>query len=161
MRHNIFIYMLAGIGLLSAPHSAARDVYAYSPDGVSIGGAKEVSRIEFDKSGRIVLVPEKGECVDIDISRFAYLTFRPEESSGIGSIGKTEGITTVFSGDVFTVTSESEITEIRVYDVLGEMTNHCVPASCSATVTVSTPGLNIVTVKTCGITRTYKIIRKQ
>lgn len=49
MRHNIFIYMLAGIGLLSAPHSAARDVYAYSPDGVSIGGAKEVSRIEFDK----------------------------------------------------------------------------------------------------------------
>ena len=146
--------MLAGIGLLSAPHSAARDVYAYSPDGVSIGGAKEVSRIEFDKSGRIVLVPEKGESVDIDISRFAYL-------SGIGSIGKTEGITTVFSGDVFTVTSESEITEIRVYDVLGEMTNHCVPASCSATVTVSTPGLNIVTVKTGGITRTYKIIRKQ
>ncbi|MDE7115445.1 MAG: T9SS type A sorting domain-containing protein [Muribaculaceae bacterium] len=160
MRNNILIYMLAVVGLLTAQHSTAKDVYAYSPDGVSIGGAKEVSRIEYDKSGRIVLVLEKGEDVDIDISRFGYLTFRPEESSGIASIEKTEEITTVFFGDEFTVTSESEITEIRVYDVLGAMTNRCAPASCSATVTVNTPGLNIVTVETGGITRTYKIIRK-
>lgn len=156
MKHSVFS-ILIGLGLMSVTDAVAKDVYVYTPSGESLGTATEVKRIEFN-NGNMILIPEVGENVDIDLSKLGYFAFRPIESSGVSSIENT-GATVYLAGDILSVTSASEISEIRIYNVLGEMTGHCAPASCTATMTVNGKGLSIVVVEAGGISQTYKIVR--
>lgn len=158
MKHSIFPFILAGVGLMSALNVTAKDVYVYTPAGENLVQATEIKRIEFDKNGKMILVPESGDKVNVDLSRLGYFAFKPVGSSGVSSVECTE-VTVRLLGDILSVTSASEITEIRIYNVLGEMTGHCAPAACAATMTVNARGLNIVVVETGGITQTYKIVR--
>ncbi len=62
-------------------------------------------------------------------------------------------------GSMLSVTSASEISEIRVYNVLGELIGSCTPGACEAIMTVNARGLGIVVVAAGGIVQTYKIVR--
>lgn len=157
MKHRIFPFIFAGIGLMASFNAEAKDVYVYSPAGTVLGTTTEVKRIEFN-NGNMILVPQKGESVDIDLSQLGYFAFKPIGSSSVSSIENTNA-TVRLIGDILSVTSTSEIAEIRIYNVLGEMTGHCEPAACAATMTVNTRGLNIVVVEAGGISQTYKIVR--
>lgn len=157
MKHRVIPFILTGIGMLAAFNAGAKDVYVYSPAGVVLESATEIKRIEFN-NGNMILVPQKGEKVDIDLSQLGYFAFKPIGSSGVSSIEYADA-TVNLVGDILYVTSSSEITGIRIYNVLGEMTGHCSPAACAATMTVNTRGLNIVIVETGGISQTYKIVR--
>lgn len=157
MKHRVIPFVLTGIGMLAAFNAVAKDVYVYSPAGAVLESATEIKRIEFN-NGNMILVPEKGVKVDIDLSQLGYFAFKPIGSSGVSSIEYAD-VTVKLIGDILYVTSESEITGIRIYNVLGEMTGHCAPAACAATMTVNTRGLNIVVVEAGGISQTYKIVR--
>lgn len=158
MKHSIFPLILTGIGLMASFDATAKDVYVYSPAGENLAQATEIKRIEFDKKGKMILVPEIGDKVNVDLSQMGCFAFKPLEFSGISSTERIDA-TVRLIGDILSVTSASEITEIRIYNVLGEMTGHCAPAACAATMTVNARGLNIVVVETGGITQTYKIVR--
>lgn len=157
MKHRIFPFIFAGIGLMASFNAEAKDVYVYSPAGTVLGKTTEVKRIEFN-NGNMILVPQKGESVDIDLSRLGYFAFKPIGSSSVSPIENTTATVRLID-DILSVTSTSEIAEIRIYNVLGEMTGHCAPAACAATMTVNTRGLNIVVVEAGGISQTYKIVR--
>lgn len=157
MKHRISPFIFAGIGLMASFNAEAKDVYVYSPAGTVLGKTTEVKRIEFN-NGNMILVPQKGESVDIDLSQLGYFAFKPIGSSSVSPIENTTA-TVRLIGDILSVTSTSEIAEIRIYNVLGEMTGHCEPAACAATMTVNTRGLNIVVVEAGDISQTYKIVR--
>lgn len=157
MKHRILPLIFTGIGLMTSMSSSAKDVYVYSPTGTDMGMTANVKRIVFD-NGTMTLVPETGENVDIVLSDLGCFSFSPLNLSGI-SVTENADITVAMKGDNLSVTSNAEISEIRIYNVFGIMTDHCAPSACEASIKISTHGVNIVVVKAGGITRTYKIAR--
>lgn len=155
MKHRFLPVILSGIGLMVTFGSTAKDVYVYSPAGVSIGSSAEVKRIVFD-NGKMSLVPETGENVDIEMSDLGCFSFKPLEFSGISDV-ENVGITVKMNGDILSVASTAEISEICIYNVFGIMTGHSTPAACEATMNIGTSGVYIVAVTAGGITQTYKI----
>lgn len=134
-----------------------RCVCLHSPNGEVLGKATEIKRIEF-ANGKMSLVPEIGEKTEIALSDLGYFAFKPLESSGVSVIENAD-VTVSISGNILSVTSASEITEIRIYNLRGELTGQSAPAASMATMTVNTPGLYIVAVEAGGITQIYKIVR--
>lgn len=157
MKHRVLFFSLIGIGLTVAADASAKDVYVYTPAGEALETATGIRRIEF-VDGKMALVPESGEKIDIDLSQMGYFAFKPVGSDGVSSAESMNAIVNL-SGDVLSVTSASEISEIRIYNVLGEMTGYYAPAACTATMTVNTRGLSIVVVEAGGKSQTYKIVR--
>lgn len=157
MKNKVLFFSLIGIGLTVAADASAKDIYVYTPAGEALETATGIRRIEF-VDGKMALVPESGEKIDIDLSQMGYFAFKPVGSDGVSS---AEGMNAIvnLSGDVLSVTSASEISEIRIYNVLGEMTGYYAPAACTATMTVNTRGLSIVVVEAGGKSQTYKIVR--
>lgn len=145
-------------GAIASLNATAKDVYVYSSEGEALGQATEVRRIEFAKSGTVTLVPEKGDNVDVDIEKFAFLTFKPVPVNGISSVGRAGAIVRL-DGGILSVTSETEITRVTAYNVLGELVAQSAPAANSATLAVDNHGLNIVVIEAGGISQTYKIVR--
>lgn len=157
MKHRFFPVILSGVGLMMTLGVTAKDVYVYSPAGEKIGSAGEVKRIVFD-NGKMTLVPETGEDVNIELSDLGCFSFSPLDFSGISDVEDT-GITVKMNGDILSVTSTAEISEIRIYNIFGIMTGHSTPAACEATMSIGTSGVYIVAVTAGGITQTYKISR--
>lgn len=157
MKNKVLFFSLIGIGLTVAADASAKDIYVYTPAGEALETATGIRRIEF-VDGKMALVPESGEKIDIDLSQMGYFAFKPVGSDGVSSAESMNAIVNL-SGDVLSVTSASEISEIRIYNVLGEMTGHYAPAACTATMTVNTRGLSIVVVEAGGRSQTYKIVR--
>lgn len=157
MKHIILPLILASIGMMASMTSSAKDVYVYSPTGTDMGMTANVKRIVFD-NGKMTLVPERGENVNIELSDLGCFSFKSLDFSGI-SVTENTGITVTMNGDILSVTSNSEISEIRVFNVFGIMTDHCSPSANEATMEIGTRGVNIVLVTAGGITRTYKIAR--
>lgn len=157
MKHRIFPLILTGLGLMASVSATAKDVYAYTPNGEVLGKATEIKRIEF-ANGKMSLVPEIGEKTEIALSDLGYFAFKPLESSGVSVIENAD-VTVSISGNILSVTSASEIKEIRIYNLRGELTGQSAPAASMATMTVNNPGLYIVAVEAGGITQIYKIVR--
>lgn len=157
MKNKVLFFSLIGIGLTVAADASAKDVYVYTPAGEALETATGIRRIEF-VDGKMALVPESGEKIDIDLSQMGYFAFKPVGSDGVSSAESMNAIVNL-SGDVLSVTSASEISEIRIYNVLGEMTGYYAPSACTATMTVNTRGLSIVVVEAGGKSQTYKIVR--
>lgn len=157
MKHRILPLTFTAVGLMTSMASSAKDVYVYSPTGIDMGMTANVKSIVFD-NGKMTLVPETGENVDIELSDLGCFSFNSLNLSGI-SVTENTDITVTMNGDILSVTSSAEISEIRIYNVLGIMTGHCSPSANEATMEIGTRGVNIVLVTAGGITRTYKIAR--
>ena len=157
MKHRILPLTFTAVGLMTSMASTAKDVYVYSPTGTDMGMTANVKSIVFD-NGKMTLVPETGENVDIELTDLGCFSFNSLNLSGI-SVTENTDITVAMNGDILSVTSSAEISEIRIYNVLGIMTGHCFPSANEATMEIGTRGVNIVLVTAGGITRTYKIAR--
>lgn len=157
MKHIILPLTFIAVGLMTSMASSVKDVYVYSPTGTDMGMTANVKSIVFD-NGKMTLVPETGENVDIELSDLGCFSFNSLNLSGI-SVTENTDITVAMNGDILSVTSSAEISEIRIYNVLGIMTGHCYPSANEATMEIGTRGVNIVLVTAGGITRTYKIAR--
>lgn len=157
MKHRILPLIFLAVGVMIPMTSFAKDVYVYSPTGADMGMTANVKRIVFD-NGKMTLVPETGENVDIELSDLGRFSFKSLVLSGI-SVAENVDITLTMNNDILSVASNAEISEIRVYNVFGTMTEHCSPAAYEATMEIGTRGVSIVLVTAGGITRTYKIAR--
>lgn len=157
MKHNILALTLAGLGLMASVSASAKDVYVYSTTGNEMGRTDNVKQIVFD-NGKITIVPHSGEKADYSLADVGCVSFKYLGLNGI-SAPEAAGITAALNGGTLSVTSDSVISEIRVYNTAGSLTGYCAPSACRATMKIDTRGVSFVVVNGDGVSRTFKIAR--
>lgn len=159
MKHIFLPVALAGLCAAMALPTEAKDVYVYTPEkGELLQTVSNVKRIEFLTPGKMTLVPVEGDNIDIDLANAGSFALHPVINVGVSEVDASSTAVRL-DGDVLTVTSDSEINQITIYNTLGQQTGLYTPRSTKATIAMPAKGVSIVLVETDGISQTYKIAR--